>query len=189
MSIFLGLVSVAATVAVAFFTWKLTAATEKMAELQQEMTGLQKTLGEKQEQLAELQRTLAEAEIRPLLVLRASTERASMDTLSVRLENLGRFGVLVLKLKEHRNKPAKPDSHGQAFADKDLFPLPLQASSGELVNIAGLDPNSRSFFEVVYQNGASGELLSDLWQFTGNELGFKRIWYARNVRDSKEQGA
>lgn len=208
MSIFLGLVSVAATVAVAFFTWKLTAATEKMAELQREMTGLQRTLGERQEQLAELQRALAEAEIRPLLVFKMSKYTPSITTsglsdfsdatkllvraaliarqpkrVSLTFENLGKFGVFVIGLRKHDQKPAIPGAHGTWVADASPLPIPVHAGSGVKDNIILPEPKPMDFFEVIYQDGASGAFLSDLWQVTNDKLDLKRVWHAKHVQN------
>jgi len=215
MSIFLGLVSVAATVAVAFFTHKLTAATEKMVELQ-------RTLGEKQEQLAELQRTLAEAEIRPLLVFKISNYTPSTDSgadafvssaffpttlgigdlfgaskllvrtasallqpkrVSLTFENLGKFGVFVIGLRKHDQKPAVPGAHGTWVADASPLPIPVHAGSGVEDNIVLPEPKPMDFLEVIYQDGASGAFLSDLWQVTNDKLDLKRVWHAKHVQN------
>lgn len=191
MSAFLGLVSVAATVAVAFFTWKLTAATEKMAELQRDMIKLQKTLGEKQEQLAELQRALAEAEIRPLLSLKASVgspaytkNGVTVPEVYLTFENLGKFGVCVLKLSKHRRSPGVPGIQGEWVADADPFPLPVPAGSGKTATVVMPQPSRGEFLEVVYQHGTSGELLSDLWEIKRSKPSLKRIWHAQKVSTS-----
>ena len=162
MSIFLGLVSVAATIAVAFFTWKLTAATERMAELQREMVKLQKVLGEKQGQLSELQGLLAKADLVPDIAVSLATTPKT----GVRITNLGKYGIEVLALYHTDDPGFIPSDSSQPYTPKpedEQFPIGLPA--GLFVTIVNAyPPTDKSIVAILFRDRNS--TMIGRWRFT-----------------------
>jgi len=184
----LGLGQMIAAFVVARFTKQLAEYTAELAQAQKMSNSVlkeQTALLDRQTQLHEaqqrLQEQLAESEVRPLLALQA----APHGLLRLTLTNLGRFGVLVVKLKQYRERPNVPDSDSfvgtPAGQGKQRFPLPLPAGASERLSDSEFDPSRGQWIEVVYEDGASGHKRSDLWKYTGQYLGFVREWWAEEV--------
>ena len=177
-----------AAIVIALFTKRLAEYTAELAEAQKISNSVleeQTALLDRQTQLYEaqqrLQEQLAESEVRPLLALQA----APHGPLRLTLTNLGRFGVLVVKLKQHQQKPNVPDSDSfvrtPAGQGKQRFPLPLPSGASKRLPDSEFDPSRGQWIEVVYEDGASGHKRSDLWKYTGQHLGFVREWWAEEV--------
>jgi hypothetical protein len=206
MELLLGIGQFMAALVVAAFTWKLAQYTQELVKAQEASNRVverQAELMKRQTVLQEaqhrLQERLAESEGRPLLALQAelscnkrggATRRGNNPTY-LALTNLGRYGVLVTKLKQYQQKPSAPDAKGfagtPAGQGKQRFPLPLPPGKSECLRDSQFHPHHGSWVEVVYEDGASGRRRSDLWQYTGARLGFVREWWAREVLE-KEAG-
>jgi len=181
----------------AAFTGLVALYTRRLAELQGEVnrvmerqTKVLERQAEIQEAQQELQEKLAAGEARPLLALQATpfcdnTTRSSNTPYHIALTNLGRYGVMVVKLKQYQQKPNDPDSENAvgtpAGASKDTFPIPLPPGESKCLKGTAFDPNEGKWIEVVYEDGASGRRCSDVWRYTGRNLGFVREWWAKDI--------
>ena len=170
-------VSAIAAAFVANYTRHLSDATEKAARVQ--------------EQLADLQRSLVAAEMRPRLSMSVlgidkTSDRGNYPVL-VEIFNLGKYGVEVQKLKHHnRDIPSAPDKPGDAVVDKIKFPRPVAPGGKDRIDFGDPHPRINFLYEVVYVDEASGHTLSDLWRYTGEKLGFTRVWRAQRVHEPQE---
>ena len=170
-------VSAIAAAFVANYTRHLSDATKKTARVQ--------------EQLADLQRSLAEADMRPLLALSVFGAGRKTKSISnpkrVEMYNLGKYGALVLKLKHHyKEKPRGPDKQGEAVANKARFPRALPSGARDCIDFEDSHPRPDFYYEVIYQSGANNYTYSDLWRYTGGEMGFTRVWHARRVHTPQQ---
>ena len=140
MELFLGLGQFAAALAVAVFTWKLARytrelvraqeASNRVLERQAELMDKQCELMEKQtevaERQAEIQHQLAQAEVRPLLAVQAVRPRRNgkRDGRSIEVTNLGKYGALLVKVKQHHQDPNSADSPGRPLMGGRQTALP-----------------------------------------------------------------
>jgi len=144
-----------------------------------------------------LQKQLAESEVRPLVTIQAKlltdsqNARFNENSYQVMLTNLGRYGVVIVKLKQHEVKPQELDSESfvgtPAGFGKQRFPIPLPSGQGETLHGSDFNPEDGRFVEVIYEDGSSGRRLSDLWRYTGQDLGFIREWWARETLRETQQ--
>jgi len=190
MELFLGIGQLAAALAVAVFTWKLAIYTRELVKAQEASNRVLERQAEIQEAQQKLQEKLAAGEARPLLALQAmpfcgNSTRSSNTLYHIALTNLGRYGVMVVKLKQYQQKPNGPDSENAvgtpAGASKDTFPIPLPPGESKCLKGTAFDPYEGKWIEVVYEDGASGRRCSDVWRYTGRNLGFVREWWAKDI--------
>ena len=203
MELFLSIGQFLVAIAMAIFTFQLTKYTKELAKYTKELVNAQRAsnkvlkqqteLMNRQTQLQkaqqQLQQQLAESEVRPLLALQAEPH----GPLRLTLTNLGRYGVMVEKLKQYQEKPSAPNSHSAvgtpAGSGKQRFPIPLPSGKKETLEESEFSPSNGEWVEVIYLDGASGRRRSDLWQYTGQSRGFVRKWWAREVlQEQQEQG-
>ena len=187
-----GALTAAFTGLVALYTWRLAELQGEVNQVMQQQTHLirqQTELMERQKQIQEsqhqLQEELAKSEVRPLVALQARPRGGH----KLELTNLGRYGVMIVKLKQYQQRPNAPDSESHlgtpAASEKQSFPLPLPSGRSKELRNSSFEPSKGEWVEVVYEDGASGQKLSDLWRYTGSHLGFVREWWARKVPDDK----
>ena len=181
---------------VAFFTWRLVTATEKMGETQAKQTEIlerQANLLEGQtklqEELSEIQERLARADGTPLLYLRRNVRAGT----AVELKNLGKYGAEVVEIRRHASHPEAPAQGGEHLRFEEATALPAGIAPLEqpyLVSLGGSMRNAFTgpvWFEVLYRHGVGGELLSDLWEIPEGGHAFHRVpgWHARRVPEEE----
>lgn len=161
----------------AFFTWRLWSATEKTFQVQK--------------QLADLQQSLVATEMRPRLSMSVlgedETDKRNERPVLVEIANQGKYSVEVQKLKHHKmDIPSAPDKPGNAVANKNIFPRPVAPGRKDRIGFKYPHPRQGFLYEVVYLDEASGYTLSDLWRYTGKEMGFTRVWRALRIHESNK---
>ena len=181
---FLAITNTAATIVIAIFTVVMAIFTRRMSDAAERTARVQ-------EQLTDLQKSLIAAEMRPRLSMSVlgidkTSDRGKYPVL-VEIFNLGKYGVEVQKLKHHnRDIPSAPDKPGGAVVDKIKFPRPVASGEKDRIGFKFTHPRQDFLYEVVYLDEASGYILSDLWRYTGREMGFTRVWRARRVHKPQQ---
>ena len=162
MNAFLSIVSVSATIAIAVYTWKLTAATKEMADLQKKVVDLQQELNNKQGELAKLQTELARADLFPDIAVSLATTPQT----GVRITNLGKYGVEVLALYHTADHDFVPTANHQPYTpapQHEQFPIGLPPRLHVTV-VNAYPPDDRPVVAVVFRHRNS--TLIGRWRYT-----------------------
>ena len=174
----LQVLSALATPAVAIFTWKLAQYTQKLVEAQ-----------EASNRVLERQLLLQEKlEATPFIALSLESQKTNSggNRQELVLTNLGRIGVFILKVKKHAEEPPDAGRQGEEIPG-GAYPKPLISS--ESLRFKNSDASKTPYVEVIYQDGATGKVWSDLWRVDLNlkEQQVAPVWRAREVPEARDQ--
>ncbi len=169
MELFLGLGQFAAALVVAVFTWKLARYTQELVKAQ-----------EASNRVLERQFLLQEKlEVTPFVALSLESQKSGSGFRNeLALTNLGRIGVYILKVKKHAEEPSDAGEQGEVVPG-GAYPKPLIASQS--LRFKNSDASRTPYVEVIYQDGATGKVWSDLWRVDLKGQQVARVWRAREV--------